>query len=254
MISIAPLLLFSFSCALFKEEVADQKFFYTLGARDYVEHLASMQKDYVDSSNINFIKLDGKGQKYLERLHERIVSSDSLSLERKIRPQFHIVDDNRIFFFSLPKGKFFFSSGLFAKYFGNEEALVSALVYEIIKSNRNIYRKRIIVPTGYLATEKMLELTRIPVKVKVKINEWSYYIMKEIGYDPTSILHWIQIQNRNYSDFVLQNGKVQKVSEEEALFKQFIVKRGVGLGKSENKSKKSLQEFYHLINYIKRRS
>ena len=79
---------------------------------------------------------------------------------------------------------------------------------------------------GYIETQKILELTRIPVAIKSKINEWSYFIMREIQYDPGGILHWIQIQNRNYADFLLQNGKNQKVSEEEAQFKQFCGKEG----------------------------
>ena len=70
--------------------------------------------------------------------------------------------------------------------------------------------------------------------------------MKEMDHDPAGILHWIQIQNRNHSDFALQNGKAQRVSEEEARFKQFIVKKGVDLGKIDRKSEKMLREFYHL--------
>ena len=78
--------------------------------------------------------------------------------------------------------------------------------------------------------------------------------MKEIQYDPAGILHWIQIQNRNYTDFLMQNGKSQKVSEEEALFKQFVVKQGINLGKIDRKSRKSLEGFYHLINYVKKKN
>ena len=229
-------------------------FFHTLDKKDYADHFASMHTDYVNSSNVGFIKLDRKSKKYLEKLYKKIISNDSLTLEQNIQPRFYIIDDKRNFFFSLPGESYFFSSGLFINYFKNEETLVSALVYEVIKSNKKIYKQRVIVPTGHLETEKMLELTRIPVKIKVKINEWSYFVMKEMNYDPSSILHWIQVQNRNYSDFALQNGKIQKVSEEESQFKQFIVKKGINLSKIDRRDGKLLREFYHLINYIKKKA
>ena len=249
---VCILLLFLLSCTSFKERKTFDGFFYSFTKRDYIDHLAAMGTDYVSPFNVKLIKLDQKSKMYFERLYNKIVSNSSLVLDQDIQPRFHIVDDERIFFFSLPRGWFFFSSGLFIKYFKNEETFVSAFVHEVIKSNRGIYKKRIMVPTGYLETEKMLELARIPVGVKAKINEWSYFVMKEINYDPAGILHWIQIQNRNYSDFILQNGKAQKVSEEESLFKQFIVEEGISLGKIDRKSEKLLQEFYHLINYIKK--
>ena len=246
--------LFLLSCAsFFEDQKKERKIFYGFRKKDYIDHLAAMGMDYIGSFNIGFVKLDKKSIRYLQKLHNKIILNKSIVLNRNIQPRFYIVDDQRIFFFSLPGGSFFFSSGLFVKYFRNEETLVSALVHEIIKSNRKIYKKTIIVPTGYLETEKMLELTRIPVEVKAKINEWSYFVMKEINYDPAGILHWIQIQNRNYSDFILQNGKAEKVSEEESLFKQFIVERGISLGKIDRKSEKSLREFYHLINYVKKK-
>ena len=247
------LVFFSLSCSLFQDKKVGEDFRPIRDNGDYADHLASMWTGYVNSSHIGFIKLEKRGVRYLERLYNKIVANKSLTLENNIRPRFHIVDDKRTFMFSLPGGSFFFSAGLFAKYFRNEEALVSALVYEVIKSSRKIYKKRVVVPTGYLKTERMLELTRIPVEVKAKIYEWSYFVMKEINYDPAGILHWIQIQNRNYSDFTLQNGKAQDVSEEESRFKQFIVKKGINLGKIDKKNEKQLQEFYHLINYIKRR-
>ena len=241
----------SFSCAFFKGQKGERGFFYDLTKKDYTAHLSMMGTDYTNSFNTRFIKLDQKSLTYLESLYSKIISNTRLLLNRNIQPRFHIVDDERVFFFSLPGGNFFFSRGLFTKYFGNEETFVSALVYEVIKSNRKIYKKSVIVPTGYLKTEKMLEITRIPVKVKAKINEWSYFVMEEIDYDPVGILHWIQIQNRNYSDFVLQNGKTQRISEEESLFKHFIVARGIKLGEGAKSNHKSLEKFYHLINYIK---
>ena len=250
-IFILPLLLLS--CAFFQRQEKDDGFIYVLAKKDYVDHLSMVGADYINSLNIRFINLDKKSKVYLEKLYDKIISNESLLLVRNIQPRFYIVDDGRAFFFSLPGGSFFFSLGLFAKYFKNEETFVSAFVYEVIKSNQKIYKKGIVVPTGYLKTEKMLELARIPVKVKAKINEWCYFVMKEVNYDPAGILNWIQIQNRNYLDFILQNGKTQQISEEESLFKQFIVDRGINLGKIDRKSEKSLQGFYHLINYVKKR-
>ena len=248
---VLPLLLSS--CAFFQGQEKDDGFSYVLAKKDYADHLSMMGTDYINSFNIRFIKLDKKSTRYLEKLYDKIISNESLTLDRNIKPRFYIIDDKRAFFFSLPGGNFFFSRGLFAQYFRNEETFVSAVVYEVIKSNRKIYKTGAVVPTGYLKTEKMLELARIPVKVKAKINEWCYFVMKEINYDPAGILNWIQIQNRNYSDFVLQNGKTQQISEEESLFKQFIVDRGINLGKIDSKNEKSLQSFYHLINYVKER-
>ena len=252
--TVCLLALFLSSCSFFGGGEGEDGFVYGAKEDDYVDHLGSLLTDYIRSPYVSIVVLDRKSRSYLEDLYWKVVANKSLALDKTIQPRFYIVKDKRVFFFSLPGGGFFFSTGTFDRYFKNEDVLVSALLHEIIKSNRKIYRKRTVVPVGHIETEKMLELTRVSVDIKSKINEWSYFIMQEIQYDPAGILHWIQIQNRNYADFLLQNGKNQKVSEEEARFKQFVVKRGINLGKIDRKNRKSLQGFYHLVNYVKKKS
>ncbi|RPJ78518.1 MAG: hypothetical protein EHM20_03730 [Alphaproteobacteria bacterium] len=154
------------------------------------------------------------------------------------------------FILSLPKAQFFISSGLVEKYLKSEELFVAALAAEILKSDRNLYEKKIMIPLGFYNTEKMLKLTRLKPETKYQVNEWTYFVLKRAGFDATAYLNWIQVQNRNTLDFSLHLGDAVGISKEEYVFKNFMTRQGVvGVEKKINEANSS-KSFYKLLNNI----
>ena len=126
MLIICLFTLFLSSCSFFERGRQDDGFVHTAGRNDYIEHLGLILTDYINSPYIRMVTLDRESRQYLEELYGKVISNKSLVLDKNIQPRFYIVKDKRVFFFSLPEGGFFFSTGVFAKYFRNEEVLVSA--------------------------------------------------------------------------------------------------------------------------------
>ena len=220
---------------------------------DYRDHLASLARVYVDSPHIKIIKLGKKGRSFLLSTYKKIVNSNEflLSDDSSGYPRFYIVDDPRPFCFSLPQLHFFFSKGLLQKYLKSEDLLAATLTREIIRSRRNLYLKKITIPKGYIETEKILSLTKIPFSVNDLINKWSYYVMKRAEYDPSAYLLWMQIQNKNAIDFTLQRRDTRDMIKEEHLFKGFVVQEKV---KDSSELEKNLgnssKGFYSLIKNL----
>lgn len=218
--------------------------------RDYIEHLASIGADYLANDETHEIKLKTESIQFLDQIYERIVTNNQLLFTHEFKPSFHIILNKTPFIFSLPHSQFFLSSGLIEKHLKSEELFVAALTAEILKSNRNIYEKRIMIPLGFYSTEKMIQLTRLKQEMKYQINEWTYIVLKRSGYDPTAFLNWIQVQNRNTLDFSLYLGDAIGISKEEHFFKNFMTKQGaVGLEKKINEANSS-KSFYKLLNNI----
>ena len=243
-------LLFLTSCSSNEKIRLDFSNLGEMREKDYVEHLASVGEDYL-SHNLNLeIKLGKESEKFLEQVYERIVSNNEIMLAHEYAPSFHIIKGSRPFLFSLPHSQFFISNVLIEKYLKSEELFVAALSAEIIKSNRNIYEKRIMIPLGFYNTEKLLLITRLKEETKYKLNEWTYFILKRAGYDSTAYLNWIQIQNRNSLEFSYYLGDSIGISKEEHYFKNFMTKQGVvGFEKNINEANSS-KAFYKLLNNI----
>lgn len=218
--------------------------------RDYIDFMASMGEVYLRSEDIHEIKLNSESLQYLDQVYERILSNNEILMSRGPKARFHIIKSKAPFFFSLPKAQFFMSSGLVERYLKSEELFVSALASEILKSNRNIYEKKMMIPLGFYSSEKMILMTRLRPETKFKINEWTYFVLKRAGYDSSAYLNWIQVQNRNTLDFSLFLGDAVVISKEEHLFKNFMAKQGViGVEKKMNEANSS-KAFYKLLNNI----
>jgi hypothetical protein len=129
--------------------------------------------------------------------------------------------------------------------------LYCLLVYELIRSEKSIYKKTIIIPTGTLSTSRILSLLRLETNNKVEIHKWAFYILKRIGIDTDSYLSWLQIKNRNSLDFAMQIGDIQSVSQEESLFKTFLIEEVKNL-KQSTQYKGSSQKFYTFLKQIKK--
>jgi hypothetical protein len=178
------------------------------------------------------------------------VSNNELMLSNKFKPSFHIIHAQVPFIFSLPHSQFYLSSGLAEKYLKSEELFIAALAGEILKSDRNIYEKRIMIPLGFYSAEQMIQITRLKPETKYKLNEWTYIILKRAGYDPSAFLNWIQVQNRNTLDFSLFLGDAFGISKEEHFFKNFMTKQGVAGVEKKVTEANSSKEFYKLLTNI----
>lgn len=171
------------------------------------------------------------------------MSSNELFFTKKTMPQFHIIKDLRPFHFSLPGRKIFLSVGLLSKYIKNEGLLASVLTYELIRSEKLLYPPVMVIPFGFLETEQILSLLRLPFEMKMKIHKWSFHSLRRSGIDPDFYLSWLQIQNRNNLDFMMQLGDTNAIAREETVFKLFLV----ALGKRMKKKDYSSPKFYQFI-------
>jgi hypothetical protein len=221
--------------------------------QDYMAQLAFLSGEYINSPGIQTIRISGRSRHYLTSIYHRIVEHSELILEYNLSPKFYIIKNKTPFYFSLPGSQFFLSSSLVKKFLKNEHLLVAALSHEIVKSQRNIYLKKAVVPIGFLSTEKMLSLTRLPLKIKMEVNKWTYYVLGRAGYDSSAYLNWLQTQNKNTLDFMFQLGSSKKISKEEFLFKNFVVKQGIveKMNRSRQPSNSS-KSFYHFVNEVGR--
>lgn len=233
-----------------KDETLDYTGVSELTEKDYIDHLASAGTAYLNFEETKTIKLRPDTIEFLETVYDRLVTNNQFILNRTERPKFFIIDNKSPFLFSLPKSQFFFSTSLIERYLKSEEIFVAAFAAEVLRSQRMMYEKTIMLPLGYFSTEKIIKLTRLKGETKQQVNEWTYLILKRAGYDSSAYLNWIQIQNRNTLDFSLFLGDSIGISKEEHLFKNFISRQGVmGVEKRFNEANSS-KEFYKLLNNV----
>ena len=219
---------------------------------DYINHLDTIAKDYVTFSKDKVFRLYGQKEAYLLEIYNHILKNNELLLKTRLQPKFYVVKDKIPFCFSLPRGHFFFSWGLIANYFKHEGLLLSAFAFEIVKNHLHLYEKKLIVPIGYLETEKILSLTRISLDIKMEINRWTFYAMRRSGLDGFVYLLWVQLQNKNALDFTLQLGDLRNISREEFLFKNFIVKEIYNDKNIDEFEINSSSQFYSFVKEIRK--
>ncbi|MCK5884851.1 MAG: hypothetical protein KAG61_14270 [Bacteriovoracaceae bacterium] len=221
---------------------------------DYIDHLGGVGNDFLNTSGISQIKLSKRSNKYLENIYNRVVLNNELLLKKNFKSVFYLIDDSTPFLFSLPKAQFFISTALIKKYIRHEDVLSAAITYEIVKTHHNLYPKKRFVPIGYLPTERIISLTRIPLEVRVEVDKWTFYALERAGFDSYAFMLWIQTQNKNALDFTLQYGDARGISREEFLIKSFLLKdKETDLFDDSDESQSS-ESFYQFINEVKRRS
>jgi hypothetical protein len=252
-IKITILLFTLTSCSLFKsqEKWIDANKIESV-SKDFEDHLVSLGENYIQSPDIKTIKLSRSSNKYLTSMYNRLVNNFESLFKVKYKPKFYIIKNRTPFYFSLPRANFYFSSGFLKKFVKNEELLAASLSGEVVKSLRGIYQKQTVVPVGYMRTERMLSIVRIPFETKSEINKWAYFTLKRSGYDPSVYLTLLQLQNRNTLEFSLQYGNVQSISREEFLFKNFISQKGKTGVRGIRKKNGRKHDFYKMINELKR--
>jgi hypothetical protein len=192
--------------------------------KDFKNHLEKIGNDFIEASDQNVTKLDSSTQIYFNSILENIFTLNQIFFEKKfMKYDFYVVQTNDPFYFSLPANKIFLSSGLIKKYLDHESSLVCILAFELVKNSKFVYQKQVIVPTGFVPLNKALEITRVPLNVKMEVHKWAYYLINRSGYDESSYLIWIQTINRNYLDFGVHLGDRNSIFFEEANLKEFIV-------------------------------
>jgi hypothetical protein len=225
--------------------------FISMSPTDYADHLASLKDALLSTTGIKIVK-NRFAKKYVQSLAGEIISKNEIFFKnlREVDPT--ILEMDAPVHFSLPKGEIFLSSGLISKYIKNESMLISILSYELVRSENLLYPKQTIVPTGYIPIERLLSHQRLNLEEKMEIHKWAHYLTVRSGYDGEYYLSWLQTQNRNTADFILQVGDINLINREEAAFKAHLIK----ISKKEEVpgKKNSSRSFYTFINSIRDQS
>ena len=220
-----------------------------MSTQDFEDHLAALKTPFMNSPDTKIFRLDETTRKYVEALISDIIANNEIFFKKLKKGTVTVLDTESPLHFSLPKGEIFLSRGLITKYLKNESMLVCVLSYELVRSERLLYPKQTIVPVGYVTLEKMLNLNRLTLDEKMEVHKWAHHLTIRSGFDGEYYLSWLQTQNRNTADFILQVGDANQITREESLFKAFLIK-----STSEDQvipRKDSSKSFYTFINRIR---
>lgn len=219
---------------------------------DFIDHLNALESAYLKNSDIQQIALSKQSHAFLKNLEKQIKNNNELIFLSRFDLSVKIIKSPTPFYFSLPSGTLFISSGVIQKYIKNEELLTALMAFELIKIEKKLYRKNVIIPVGYVSTDRLISLTRLGLPEKNAINKWAYYILNRSGFDSSQYLSWIQIQNKNTLDFLLHLGDAKSISREESMLKTFITKRNQPKRhKTKSNSSKGFYAFVKEVRNIK---
>lgn len=216
---------------------------------DFADHLSSLKDPFLSTPGVKQAKLDSASTDYFRELLAEIITRNEIFFRELKGAHVTILDSDSPLHFSLPRGEIFISRGLLAKYMKHESMLVSILSYELVRSEKLLYPKQTMVPVGYVPLERMIRLSRLNLDEKMEVHKWAHHLTVRSGYDGEYYLSWLQTQNRNTADFILQVGDPNLITREESLFKSFLIKNQLDdkLSVKKNSSKK----FYSLMNKIR---
>lgn len=218
---------------------------------DYAYQLSSLGGILLNDPKIKLGRLSEASENYLTSIHRKLVKNNELLLDSDLVPEFIVIRDDRPFFFSLPKAKFYFSTGYLTRFVLNEDILTANLAHEVIRSHRLIYERKMVVPTGYIELDRLLSLTRIPLESRQEVNRLSFYVLRRAGRDPSSLLNWLQLINKNSLLFSLQLGDPRLISREEFHFKNFLTRQNITEVDYVGRDFNSSAEFYSMIGEIR---
>ncbi len=215
---------------------------------DYADQLLSLKSHCLSTPGIKVFK-SSFAKSYTQALADEIISRNEIFFKNLRTADVTIIDRDSPIHFSLPRGEIFLSTGLISKYIKHESMLVSILSFELVRSERLLYPKQMIIPIGYISVERLLNFQRLNLDEKIEIHKWAHYLTVRSGYDGEYYLSWLQTQNRNTADFLLQVGDINLINREEAVFKAHLIKFSK---KEESPAKKnSSRNFYTFINSIR---
>lgn len=220
-----------------------------MSTADYEDQLAYLKEPFLATPGVKTVRLDSTSQKYVEAVMTEIIAKNEIFFKNLKTAKITILDSESPLYFSLPKGEIFISRGLISKYIKHESMLVSILSFELVRSERILYPKQTIIPIGYFPVERILLLSRLTTEEKMEVHKWAHYLTVRSGYDGEYYLSWLQTQNRNTADFILQVGDANQINREESLFKAFLIKN---TNEDERVAKKnSSKAFYTFLNGIR---
>jgi len=222
-------------------------------AIDYADHLSSLKSSFVKTPGIKILHTSGPDDKYLTGLLREIIEKNEIFFKSLKSGSVSVLDTNQPLHLSLPRGEIFLSRGLINKYLKHESILVSVLAYELVRSEKLLYPKETIVPVGFLSLDRLINLNRLNVDEKMEVHKWAYHITIRSGYDGEYYLSWLQTQNRNTADFIMQVGDINQINKEESLFKAFLIRQPQD-DELMTIRKNSSKFFYKFINSIRDRS
>ena len=219
-----------------------------MSSRDYADHLASLKNPFLATPGVKTLRTDGVINKYFSDLATELISNNEIFFSDLKTASVIILDTDSPLHFSLPKGEIFISRGLLTKYIKHESMLVGIVAYELVRSEKLLYPKSTIIPVGFVPLERMLTFGRLPIDSKMEVHKWAHHITVRSGYDGEYYLSWLQIQNRNTADFILQVGDANMIDREESMFKAFLIKNAI---EDVSTKKNSSKNFYTVINRIR---
>jgi len=191
-----------------------------------LRHLESLGEEFVMHSDVKVRRIKKRSRSYFQKTSTFLIDQEK-ELFTKLKDknlEFYIVYDPRPFHFSFPGGKIFFSKGLLKKYIEHESFLKSVMLYELIRLEKNIYRKSKTIPIGFYNLSYIVSLNRLPFEIRSRLNKWTYSILERNAMDSGAFIQWIQIINSNVSDFSFYLGDRQSIIREEKEFKDFVIK------------------------------
>jgi len=222
----------------------------TVSEEDYSDHLANLKLPFLQNPEMNILELNKTQVSYLSYLGDEIIKKNEIFFRSLKSLKINILKMNQPLHFSLPKGEIFLSTGLITKYLKHESILVSILSYELIKSEKLLYPRQTLIPTGVVGLEKLITLNRLAIDENMEVHKWAYHITRRAGFNGEYYLYWLQTQNRNTADFIMQVGDINQMNREESLFKAFLIKDSIEVGYKVT-SKNSSKRFYKFVNEIK---
>lgn len=216
---------------------------------DYADHMASLKQPFLSTPGVKSYSMSKSGLKYLEDTVSQIIGNNEIFFKHLKSGRVTVLDIEAPLHFSLPKGEIFLSKGLLAKYIKHESMLVSVLSFELVRSEKLLYPKETILPIGYVPLERIILLNRLQLEEKMEVHKWAFHLTIRSGYDGEYYLSWLQIQNRNTADFIMQVGDANQINREESLFKAFLIKHS--LEDNIIIKKNSSKSFYSFLNGIR---
>lgn len=251
------IILFLCSCSTFripgkKNKQLAKSGYQEMSSNDFSDHLFSLKESFLSTPGVKIFQLNPTSKKYVQGLAQEIIAKNEIFFKNLKTSNITIIDTDAPLHFSLPRGEIFLSKGLIAKYLKHESMLVSILAYELVRSENLLYPKQIIIPIGYVGMEKMISLGRLSLEEKMEVHKWAHYLTIRSGFDGEYYLSWLQTQNRNTADFIMQVGDANLINREESLFKAFLIKNS---NEDEVPGKKNSSKiFYSFINSIRDQS
>jgi hypothetical protein len=220
-------------------------------ATDYVSQWSALDKFLDSGMEMRYLYLRKKDLDYLRRVTDQIIISNEVIFKDVKQVEVMIIVSSIPFHFSLPGRKIFLSSSLISRHLKHEAMLAAVLTQELVRSENNLYPKTLIIPWGYLSVERMLLLQRLSMENRLEIHKVAYYLLKRANFDGEYYLSWLQMMNKNVSEFSYMLGDVSLMSREEATFKQFLISQPKSDNLAFMKKSESSKGFYQFIFAIK---